>query len=124
MNIQSKAFRSSISHDAELRAGWVAVLSVNLPDGTVRHPGLFDLIQATIECPCILDNRYEGVRLSFSVDGETEDDARSQSQVVGQQLLDLLGLEPSDIIENTLDRPTTPRVGQWGNHLKIVSPEG
>lgn len=92
------------------RRSWTAVLGIELPDGTVRHPRLLERLENEIG-PCISDSRDAGVRLCFDVDGSTAEEARVDASRVAARVLDILGLSLGSIVEEHV-APPPPRYEQ------------
>jgi hypothetical protein len=101
---------------------WVAIKSVEFPEGTIRHPGVLDLVKRELGQKCTIDNRDEGLRLAFSMRMESEDRAREHSAAVGIRLLELLGADQGQLIEDVIYDETVFDPKDREPPLKLVRP--
>lgn len=110
--------------DPEGPSVWGAVVTLRYPEGTVRHPRVLDSVAADIGRFCLIDNRDEGVRVSFETSGETFDEARDDSAVIATRLLTMLGLPAAAVVEHDVRRSAAPTDDAAGPSLYSVPEPG
>jgi len=86
---------------------WGALLTVHLPEGTIRHPAVLDRVQEELGRICAIDTASEGVRVSYGVRGASFGSATEDARAVARHLMEMLSLPPEAITEHVL----VPRLG-------------
>lgn len=101
---------------------WGAVVSLRYPAEVSRHPGLSRIIRETVGRICATESTEELLRFTFGAEGESEWEARADSQQVIERVLGRLGLAQDSIEDAYLvdERDTDPRVVSRDRHLSVL----
>ena len=108
--------QSSRAPTTKVPCRWGAVLTLCFPEGTARHPRVLDRVEQEIGRICAVDERVEGVRVSFGARGNSVEDALKDSGAVARTLLSLLDLPDGAIVEHQL----LPRPNALAEHDRQV----
>ncbi|MFV0317696.1 MAG: hypothetical protein ACK5O2_12145 [Microthrixaceae bacterium] len=79
------------AHARQVRS-WSALLSIELPDGIVRHPRLVDQVEDEVGRACGVHLDFEGIRVGFGLDGRSRDEAIEDCEQVTERVLGRIGL--------------------------------
>lgn len=90
--------------------GWRAVLSVNFPNGTVRHPRVLDRIHEELGRVCAVDRLDRGVRIGFVAKGSSRNEIQDDAIAVAHHVRAILTLPaaPAELILESRDPEEEP----------------
>jgi hypothetical protein len=92
----------SVVDSAPATFSWSTVLGIELPPGVPRHPRLLGPLREQLGRRFLLDNRQDGVRVSFTAHGTSYEEAVVDAAGVADALLQMLGLPRHALVEQRL----------------------
>jgi hypothetical protein len=99
---------SSDPEPAETTARWATVLGIALPDGAMLHPTVFDQLHRRFaDRSVVVERGIDTVCLVCSLSGDTATAASADATSVEAEVLNVLGLPSSAIVERQLAEPRT-----------------
>lgn len=99
---------------------WGAILTLEFPVGTTRHPRVSDVVEQELGRYCVVDRGHEGVRVSYGVNGDSPEDAQADSLTVAATLLTILDLSEEAIVRHTIRPEDDLGNARAGPHLFLL----
>ncbi len=90
---------------SEVLNSWDVVIAVPFPCGVSIHPRTYDKVDTEIGRICIIDTKYEGIRIGTDAHGDNFKEATDDALKTANRLLSILKItKPTDVYIGLFDR--------------------